>query len=644
MIVRKKISLMSSDKSIQTHRQKADAISMELEKTLRKCEKLEHINKMLSQVIQVSSIPTFVIDSSHTVILWNKALEKLTGKTQEEMLGTQKQWMAFYRNDRPVMADLIVDAAVEQEIEKNYQGKYRKALIEGGYEAEDFFPDFGESGKWLFFTAAPLFDETGSRFGAIETLQDITTRKISEQQLTESEEQYRVLTENVADGVVLVQNGRLVFSNRAFKIILGYDESDDLVGADVIDFISESFQPEFSSYLSRLEYTRSKQHLFQVACTTRKGHEIWAEMHVHLIQWQGRPAVLSTLADITESRQRQLAIKEEAENLRKEVDFLKVNAKDRYRFGEIIGKSKAMQQVYELIQQASATDASVIIQGESGTGKEMVSKEIHRLCDRRDKPFVPVNCGAIPEHLVESEFFGFKKGAFTGAYQDKKGFLDQADGGVLFLDEVGEIGLNMQVKLLRAIDEGGFTPIGGSGVRKPDIRLIAATNRSLPDMVKNGAMRKDFYYRINIIPIYLPPLRERKEDLTLLIDYFIEKFAGDEPVAPFTGKIIDAFFNYDWPGNIRELQNIITRYVSLKTIDFVHELPTQGSYVERSLSDVSRNGCQIDLPAAIETLEKRLIRDALVRSRWHRGKAAEVLKIDRKTLYVKLKKYNIFPA
>ncbi len=635
---------MLSEKIITALQQKINDISGELAENLKTCEKLEYINKMLSQVIQVNSIPTFVIDSSHNVILWNKALEKLTGKTEEEMLGTQRQWVAFYATNRPVMADLIVDAAVEDEIEKNYRGKYQKALIDGGYEAEDFFPDFGETGKWLFFTAAPLFDEEGNRFGAIETLQDITTRKISEERLRESEAQYRVLTENVVDGVVLVQKGRLVFSNCAFKTILGYDESEDLVGVEVINFIAADFQPEFNDYLGRLEYTRSKQRLFQVPCTTGKGNEIWVEMHVQLIQWQGRPAVLSTLSDITESRQKQMAIKEEAASLRKEVDFLKVNAKDRYRFGEIIGKSKAMQQVYELIQQASATDASVIIQGESGTGKELVSKEIHRLCDRRNQPFVPVNCGAIPEHLVESEFFGFKKGAFTGAHQDKKGFLDQADGGVLFLDEVGEIGLNMQVKLLRAIDEGGFTPIGGSGVRKPDIRLVAATNRSLQAMVKSGEMRKDFFYRINIIPIYLPPLRDRKEDLTLLVDYLIEKFAGDEKVPPLTGKMIDAFFNYDWPGNIRELQNIITRYISLKKIDLVRELPVAEYAAEKRIDDAQFNDLPTNLPASIEILERRMIRDAMVRSQWHRGRAAAFLNIDRKTLYMKLKKYDIAPA
>jgi len=632
---------MSSEDNIITLQQKLRKLGTALSQKHETCEKLEYINKMLAQVIQVNSIPTFVIDSSHTVILWNKALEKLTGKTAEEMLGTKRQWMAFYNNDRPVMADLIVDAALESEIEKNYAGKFRKALIDEGYEAEDFFPDFGANGKWLFFTAAPLFDETGNRFGAIETLQDITDRKISEQQLRESEAQYRVLTENVVDGVVLVQQGRLVFSNRAFKTILEYDPTENLVGFKVIDFISEKFQKEFNDHLSRLESSKSKQNLFQVACNTKKNNEIWVEMHVQLIQWQGRPAVLSTISDITESRKKQLAMKEETESLRKEVSFLKVNAKDRYRFGDIVGKCKAMQQVYETIQQASATDANVIIHGESGTGKELVSTAIHRLSSRKNNRFVPVNCGAIPEHLIESEFFGFKKGAFTGAHQDKKGFLDLADGGVMFLDEVGEIGLNMQVKLLRAIDEGGFTPIGGSDVRKPDVRLIAATNKSIATMVSNGSMRRDFYYRINIIPIYLPPLRERKEDLTLLIDYFIERFAGDEAVPPFTGKVIDAFLNYDWPGNVRELQNMIKRYISLKKIDFVHELSTTGQLSHEQEDETSFIDRQIDLPGSIEILERRMIRDALIQCQWHRGKAAAMLNIDRKTLYVKIKKYDL---
>jgi len=181
-----------------------------------------------------------------------------------------------------------------------------------------------------------------------------------------------------------------------------------------------------------------------------------------------------------------------------------------------------MQDVYEFILQAAATQANVIIYGESGTGKELVAKAIHETSDRSKKSFVTVHCGAIPETLMESEFFGYKKGSFTGANLDKRGYLDEADGGTLFLDEVGEIGLNMQVKLLRAIAGGGYTPVGSSTKKNTDVRIVAATNRNLRDMVKRGIMREDFFYRIHILPIYLPPLRDRKDDLPLLVDHFLQ--------------------------------------------------------------------------------------------------------------------------
>ena len=194
---------------------------------------------------------------------------------------------------------------------------------------------------------------------------------------------------------------------------------------------------------------------------------------------------------------------------------LRSSQHNRDRFGNIIGKSPAIQRVYELILNAAATDANVILYGESGTGKELVAHAIHEMSSRKSGSFVPVNCGAIPETLMESEFFGHRKGAFTGAIIDKHGFLDLADGGTLFLDELGEIGQSMQVKLLRAIDGGGFTPIGGSQVKTPDLRIIAATNRDVAEQVRKGVIREDFFYRIHVIPIQLPALRERKEDIPL---------------------------------------------------------------------------------------------------------------------------------
>ncbi len=480
----------------------------------------------LSQIIHLSSIPTFVIDGSHTITHWNKACENLTGFSADKIIGSKTHWKAFYPENRPVMADLIVDNASEDEISKFYAGKYRKAVIEGGYEAEGFFPELGDDGKWLFFTSAPLLSEGGKITGAIETLQDITFRKRAEQALRESEERYRILTEYVADGVIVIQDGKICFANLAFRRMFGYADSGEAIGNEAFNMVSGSYRSHFKEIISDLEAGRSHKKLFQGACKRKDASELWVDMNLDLIQWQGRPAVLATINDITESRLQRLALKEEAEHLRQENIELKSSVKDRYRFGSIIGKSHAMQNIYEFILQAAETDAGIVINGESGTGKELVANAIHKLSRRQNREFVPVNCGAIPENLIESEFFGYTKGAFTGAEKDKKGYLDLAGGGTLFLDEVGEIGLNMQVKLLRAIEEGGFRPIGGSETSKPDIRIIAATNKDLSEMVKTGHMRKDFYYRINIIPIQIPPLRERKEDLPLLMEHFLNTFSA----------------------------------------------------------------------------------------------------------------------
>jgi len=214
---------------------------------------------------------------------------------------------------------------------------------------------------------------------------------------------------------------------------------------------------------------------------------------------------------------------------------------NRYRFGQIIGKGPAMQKVYKLISKAAASDVNVVVYGESGTGKELVARAIHDMSDRRDRAFVPVNCRAIPHTLIESELFGYKKGAFTGANMDKHGYLDLAEGGTLFLDEVGELGVNMQVKLLRAIDGGGYFPVGSNKTKNSDFRIIAATNRNLRDQVNRGVIREEFFYRIHVIPITLPPLRDRKEDIPLLIDHFLQLYNNNgKGWLQSPGKIVEA--------------------------------------------------------------------------------------------------------
>jgi len=301
-----------------------------------------------------------------------------------------------------------------------------------------------------------------------------------------------------------------------------------------------------------------------------------------------------------------------------------------------------MQAVYETIIKAAASNANVIVYGESGTGKELVARAIHEMSDRGDKEFIAVNCGAIPESLIESEFFGHRKGAFTGATIDKIGFLESAREGYLFLDEVGEIPLNMQVKLLRVIEGGGFTPIGSTRVKKSDARIIAATNRDLKDLVKKGLMREDFFYRIHIIPIQVPPLRERLEDLALLVYHFLDTFSEKQGDVILPEKALKAMRAHDWPGNVRELQNVIQRYVTFKTLDFLNvtqpEPEEAGSFDPAFTPEI---GADFKLRQALEGFERRILLKAMQLEKGNRTRAALALGTERRSLQRKLQKYQI---
>jgi transcriptional regulator with PAS, ATPase and Fis domain len=345
------------------------------------------------------------------------------------------------------------------------------------------------------------------------------------------------------------------------------------------------------------------------------------------------------MIDITERKVLENSLIEAERKLREENVILKSSLQDRHRLGSIIGKSPAMQRVFEEIVNAAATDANLIITGESGTGKELVARTVHELSARRAGSIVPVNCGAIPETLMESEFFGYRKGAFTGATIDKHGFLDLADGGTLFLDELGELGQGMQVKLLRAIDGGGFSPLGCSEVKMPDFRIMAATNRNLSELMQKGVIREDFFYRIHVIPIRLPPLRERREDIPLLVDHFVTQFVRNQNAPPITLRIMAELQAYDWPGNVRELQNTIYRYLTLKKLEFAGPAKRAARLSAQEPDPAPEAGT--DLDARVARYEKQLILKSLEQNRWHREATADALKIHRKTLFTKMKKYGL---
>ena len=477
---------------------------------------------------------------------------------------------------------------------------------------------------------------------------EIEGRKAAEKMRMESEDRYRALAKHVADGIMLVQDNKLLFANDAFLFMFGYSDETQLIGKNVFDLISDEFKESYQNILDQLaalsdshQMDGQMMEIFQGICISKQGRRFWVEGHNSPIKWDGKSAILCTMRDINKRKLNEIATQEHAENLYKENIKLRSSIKDRFRFGNIIGKSAAMQKVYKLIIRAASSDANVVIYGESGTGKELVAKAIHSMSRRSENSFVPVNCQAIPESLLESSFFGHKKGAFTGAYTDKPGFLEKADGGVLFLDEVGDIDLGLQSKLLRAIEGGGYSPIGTNEIYHSDFRIIAATNKNMAEAVEKGTMREDFFYRIHIVPITLPPLRERKEDIPLLIDHFLSMFAKGKPPQLIPAKYMEALYNYFWPGNIRELQNALQRYLTIENFDFLVSDFFTEEQTRAPLQDSKSSHDSYDLRQKLASFEKVLLIEALNKSNWNRKKTTALLNIPRRTLYQKMKKYKL---
>jgi len=355
----------------------------------------------------------------------------------------------------------------------------------------------------------------------------------------------------------------------------------------------------------------------------------------------GSLSLLAMVTDIDNYKTAEAYLEEVGFQFQHKNIFSVPHTMEQCKFGNIVGKTQVMQDLYKQILNAAATDAGIIIYGEHGTGKELVARVIHDTSKRRKKPFVPVHCGAIPELLFESEFFGYKKGAFSGADTDRQGYLDFADKGTLFLDEIGEISLHMQVKLLRAIEGGGYTPVGSNRIRTSDFRIIAATNRDTKQLVNRGMMRKDFFYRIHIIPIQLPTLRDRREDIPILADYFLKQYcSSDDNLPPVSKKFYEILTGYDWPGNIRELQNAIIRYCATKSLSFITKR-TNEVKKNNPLSIKNPDNSHKTLKDYICDLEKNIIKEALEKNKWHRSRVAALLHIDRKTLASKIKTYNL---
>lgn len=316
-------------------------------------------------------------------------------------------------------------------------------------------------------------------------------------------------------------------------------------------------------------------------------------------------------------------------------------------FAHIVGQCDDMQDMFQLVARVADTDSTILLNGETGTGKGLIAKAIHQSSYRRNQPFVQINCGAIPENLLESELFGHVRGAFTGATAPKKGKFEQANGGTIFLDEIGDMSSDLQVKVLRALEEREFEPVGGCKTVKVDVRVIAATHRDLKQRVKDGLFREDLYYRLYVIPIEISPLRARKADIPLLADYFMQKFNCEKHMAVVgvADQALAMMVNYEWPGNVRELRNVMERLVVIKGEGEIApaDLPEEVRSIECSLDlpTMELSGDGICLNTAVNEFEKNLIFQSLEKTQWVKKRAAKLLQLKRTTLVEKIKRHEL---
>lgn len=413
------------------------------------------------------------------------------------------------------------------------------------------------------------------------------------------------------------------------------------------DFVVSDYKMEGKNGLEILQFVKEKAPATEVMIITAYGTiELAVEaMKAGAIDFITKPFSHDEFRMKVERIFQRIQERKEISRISDENAYLRQELDEQFNYGDIIGQSDAMRNVYQTIEKVAATDSSVLIYGESGTGKEMVARAIHKASSRKNKPFIRVNCGALAETLLESELFGHERGAFSGAIKRKKGRFELADGGSIFLDEIGDISSNMQLKLLRVLQEREFERVGSEETIQVDVRILAATNKNLSDLVQQGKFREDLYYRLHIIPIYLPPLRERSGDIPVLIDYFLKKFEVEfkRQSVGISNEAVEKLTGYHWPGNVRELENVLERALVLCDGDTISnsDLPMLNSVGSQSLPGDVLDRFQLNLNDTLYAVEKQLLERAMQKSESNKSRAAKLLGIKTNLLYYKLEKFGM---
>ena len=496
----------------------------------------------------VKDYAIFMLDPAGRVVTWNLGAERIKGYRPDQIIG--QHFSKFYTQED------IESGKPEREL--------KIATSEGRLEDEGWRVRQDGSRFWAHVTITALRDKNGELLGFSKVTRDFTDRKKSEEALRLSEQRFRTLFESSPDAIIATnQDGQITEANSQVARYFGYSRAE-LLGQPIEVLVPERFRNAHADH--RKEYneqprTRPMGVGLSLHGRHKGGSEFPVDIMISTVESADGRIILSVIRDLSEKMRAQ----EDLDRTEREKRYLEEELYTEHRFEDIIGESTVLRKVLKEVETVAATDVTVLILGETGTGKDLVARAIHRLSPRRGRTLVKLNCAAIPTGLLESELFGHERGAFTGAISQKIGRLELAHQGTLFLDEIGDLPPELQPKILRALQEKEFERLGGNRTIPVDVRLIAATNRNLEKMVADREFRSDLYYRLRVFPITIPALRERREDIPLLVRYFVTKHARrlDKQIESIPPDVMKALTRWDWPGNIRELENVIERAVIL---------------------------------------------------------------------------------
>ncbi len=568
----------------------------------------------LKTILDAAHNAIVAVDKQGYITIFNHAAEKIVRMKTEEVM------------DRPV--DEVIPTTGLITVLKTGQAEYSQKM---------------KVGDVMVLTNRTPIIKDGQIVGAVAIFQDISEMEFISQELKEIKElnqELDTIIESISDGIYITDGeGNTLRINSAYERISGI-KADEVTGRNMQDLVEEGVYSESVSLL-----VMEEREPVTIIHEIKTGKEVLITGNPVFDEEGNVVRVVTTVRDIAElnSLKQQLAeTRKLSRRYHSELAQLRLQQLD---LDDVVIQSEAMENVIKLALRVGEVNSTVLITGESGVGKEIVSKIIHRTRHGHKGSLIKVNCGAIPENLLESELFGYDKGAFTGARKEgKPGLFEVAEGGTLFLDEIGELSLNLQVKLLRAIQEKEIVRVGGVKPIKINARIIAATNRNLEHMVNEGKFREDLYYRLNVVPIYVPPLRERQEDIIPMIYHFLERFNGQfKTMKKFDSEALQALERYDWPGNVRELENTVERLVVLTNNDLIQieDLPEYiriDEYLKTPSDIIVPN--LMPLNEAVEEVEKQLIMKTLQKYSTTR-EVAKVLGVSQPTIVRKMKKYGL---